>query len=361
MKHILPLLFFMLTLSAVAQPPARRRAEAEKTQRSASQTTPTGSAYRDFPVAPTMPDDAAWRRDMYLSINLTREENAALYYPVTPQEGRMNLFTYLFKLMLRGQVKAYDYKPNRDESFADDQRVSVVDLMERFQIPFEKKGEAVRVLDADIPSDQVKLYYVKTSQYFDQHTATFRSRVTAICPVLQRGSGDDITETDLQFPMFWLKYSDIAPYLAKHVLMASSVNNAATMTTEDFFSTAAYKGDIIKTANLQDRYISEYCPTDEDRQREQRRIEREVVDFQDRVWGRDSVAMAKAAAEKAAADSIAAAQATTKRSSSARRRGTTGTASSADSKETKVKEQKPKTQAPRRSGNASLSVRRQRH
>lgn len=182
--------------------------------------------------------------------------------------------------------------------------------------------------------------------------------MTAICPVLQRGGGDDITDTDLQFPMFWLKYSDIAPYLAKHVLMASSVNNAATMTTEDFFSTAAYKGDIIKTANLQDRYISEYCPTDEDRQREQRRIEREVVDFQDRVWGRDSVAMAKAAAEKAAADSIAAAQ-NTKRTSSARRRGTT--TSSADSKETKVKEQKPKTQAPRRSGNASLSVRRQRH
>lgn len=355
MKHLLPLLLFVLTLSAVAQPPARRRAEAQ--QQRTGTTTPTGSAYRDFPVAPNMPDDAAWRRDIYMSIDLTKEQNAALYYPVTPQNGRMNLFTYLFKMLLRGQAKAYDYRPNRDENFADDQRISVVDIMKRFQIPYEQKGEAVRVLDADIPSDLVKVYYVKVSRYYDQHTATFRSRVTALCPVLQRGSSD-MPDTDLQFPMFWLKYSDIAPYLAKHTLMASSLNNAATMTADDFFSTAAFKGDIIKTANLQDRYISEYCPTDTAQAREQKRIEREMVDFQDRVWGRDSVAMAKAAAEKAIADSIAAANAP-KRTATARRRGTT--TADTEKKDTKVKEQKPKTQAPRRSGNASFSVRRQRH
>ena len=230
--------------------------------------------------------------------------------------------------------------------------------MDRYHIFYESRGEQVRVNDADLPSDEVKLFYIKVSRYYDQHTASFRTAGSALCPVLKRGD-DDFGGTDSQYPMFWVKYSDVAPYLGKLMLMGSNLNNAALISADDFFNTEAYEGDIYKTANLQDRILSNYCHDETQLSKEQKRISKEMADFQDRVYGRDSVAMAKAAAEKAAADSIAAAQATTKRTSSARRRGTT--TSSADSKETKVKEQKPKTQAPRRSGNASLSVRRQRH
>lgn len=50
-----------------------------------------------------MPDDASWRRDVYLSLDLTKDANAVLYYPTTPQaDGRQNLFTFIFKMLLRG-------------------------------------------------------------------------------------------------------------------------------------------------------------------------------------------------------------------------------------------------------------------
>lgn len=352
MKQLLILVLCLTTVAAVAQPPARRRAEAQKKEQT---TTATGSAYRDFPTAPTMPDDASWRRDIYLSLNLTKDANAVLYYPTTPQDGRMNLFTYLFKLLLNGKIKAYDYKLDGNEDFTAANQVKVVDIMDRYHIYYEKKGNAVRVNDADMPSDEVKLYYIKVSRYYDQHTSQFRTAVTAICPVLKRGD-DDFGGTESQYPMFWLKYADIAPHLSKLMLMSSNVNNAATISADDYFTTAAYEGDIYKTTNLQDRILANYCHDDSTLTKEQRRIDREMVDFQDRVWGRDSVAMAKKAAEQAAADSAAVAEKGTKATKTRRALGRrTTTVSAPKTKKTKS----AKSSSTKSKG--TYSVRRQRH
>lgn len=357
MGLLLLLVFCFTTVVAVAQPPARRRTETQKKEQA---KTPTGSAYRDFPTAPAMPDDASWRRDVYLSLNLMKDANAVLYYPTTPQDGRVNLFTYLFKLLLNGKIKAYDYKLDGNEDFTAANQVKVVDIMDRYHIYYEKKGNAVRVNDADIPADEVKLYYIKVSRYFDQHTASFHTAVTAICPVLKRGD-DDFGGTDSQYPMFWLKYSDIAPYLSKLMLMSSNVNNAATISADDYFTTAAYEGDIYKTTNLQDRILANYCRDDSTLTKEQRRIDREMVDFQDRVWGRDSVAMAKKAAEQAAADSLSAAEkgakGTKTRRALGRRTTTVSTSKTKTSKTTKSKTTKSSSSKSK----GTYSVRRQRH
>ncbi len=352
MKHLIILILCLTTISAVAQPPARRKAEDRKKEQA---QTPQGSAYREFPTAPAMPGDASWRRDIYLSLNLMKDANAVLYYPTTPTDGRVNLFTYIFKLLLNGRIKAYDYKLDGNEDFSAKNEVKVKDIMDRYNIYYESKGEAVRVNDADMPSEEVKLYFIKVSRYYDQHTSTFRSAVTAICPVLKRGD-DEFGGSDSQYPMFWLKYSDLAPHLSKLMLMSSNLNNAAMMSADDYFSTAAYEGDIYKTTNLQDRILANYCQDDSALVKEQRRINREMVDFQDRVFGRDSVAMAKAAAEQALADSIAAQEKGTKKRSARHTSGRRSTEAKTP-KQPKVKKARTTSSG---SAGKGYSVRRQR-
>lgn len=360
MKHIIVIMLCLTTLSAVAQPPARRRAEAEKKSQEAM---PRGSAYREFPTAQPMPDDASWRRDLYLSVDLADDANAALYYPTVPTDGRVNLFTYIFKLMLRGQLQAYDYKLDGNEDFSEKNKVKAREILDRYHIFYETNGDRIRVNDADLPSDEVKLYFLKVSRYYDQHTASFRQRVDALCPVLRRG--DEFSGAESQYPMFWIRYADVAPQLGKLMLSSSNLNNAATMSADDYFTTGAYKGDIYKTTNLQDRLLSQYCPTDSAMKKEQRRLEKEMTDFQDRVWGRDSVAMARAAAQKAQADSIAALEKPAARTTRATARRRPAAASKAPAAKTPAAAQKrqrtakPKTSAPSRS--AGFSVRRQRH
>lgn len=356
-------------LATVAQPPARLKQQQSRQEK--TEQTPTASAYREFPTAQPMPEQVAWRRDIYRSIDLSKDANAVLYFPTTPQNGQMNLFTFLFKQLLRGQIKAYDYTIDGNENLTEKNTVKAKELMDRYEIFYESKGDKVRVNDADIPSEQVKMYYLKESVYYDQHTASFRHKVTALCPVLVRGS-DEFGEQALTYPMFWVKYDEIAPQLGKLMLMGSNYNNAAMMSADDYFTMNCYKGDIYKTTNLQDKILSNYCTTDSAMRKEQRRIERQLVDFEDRMWGRDSVAMAKEAAEAAKADSLAALE---KDSAKAlkRRSRTTGrrtsltakaekTSSKSTSKSTKVKKEK-KTRVkstPSRSSRGGYSVRRER-
>lgn len=374
MKKIFALILLICALgqaSEVSAQPPRRRAEQQQKQEQ-QQNSPRGSSYREFPTAQSMPSDAAWRRDLYRTLDLTKDANAVLYYPTTPQDGRENLFTYLFKLLLRKQIKAYDYKLDGNEDFSSKNEVTAKQLMDRYHIFYESKGDKVRVNDADLPSDEVKAYFIKESTYYDQHTASFRSQVTALCPVLKRGDSDFGGEL-AQYPMFWVKMQDVAPYLGKLMLMGSSLNNAATMSADDFFTMKCYKGDIYKAVNLQDRLLSNYCLDDSAMLKEQKRIEKQLTDVQEHVYGRDSAYYARLRADslaQAEADSIAAAGKATRRTSASRRsssassrRTRTSVSSSSSTKAPKQRKQRTssKVSKPKSSSGGGLSVRRQRH
>lgn len=375
MKKIFALILLICALgqaSEVSAQPPRRRAEQQQKQEQ-QQNSPRGSSYREFPTAQSMPSDAAWRRDLYRTLDLTKDANAVLYYPTTPQDGRENLFTYLFKLLLRKQIKAYDYKLDGNEDFSSKNEVTAKQLMDRYHIFYESKGDKVRVNDADLPSDEVKAYFIKESTYYDQHTASFRSQVTALCPVLKRGDSDFGGEL-AQYPMFWVKMQDVAPYLGKLMLMGSSLNNAATMSADDFFTMKCYKGDIYKAVNLQDRLLSNYCLDDSAMLKEQKRIEKQLTDVQEHVYGRDSAYYARLRADslaQAEADSIAAAGKATRRTSasrrsssvSSRRTRTASVSSSSSAKAPKQRKQRASSKAsrPKSSSGGGLSVRRQRH
>ena len=47
---------------------------------------------------------------------------------------------------------------------------------------------------------------------------------------------DDFGDVGNKYPLFWVKYDDLAPFLAKQQLMTSNVNNAAVMSAEDYFT-----------------------------------------------------------------------------------------------------------------------------
>ncbi len=279
-----------MSIAAIAQPPARRKAGAAEQEKKDSSAIAIVKKvpYRDFPTAQPIPENVAWRRDVYRSLDLKKDENATLYFPTTPQAGRVNLFTHLFKLVLRGQIKAYDYKLDGNEDFSADNVVKARELMDRYHIFYEEKDGKIRVNEYDLPSDEVLAYYIKESSYYDQYTGSFHSRVSAICPVLKRGDSDFGAETSN--PMFWLKYDDIKAHLAAFMVTGSNLNNAAMLSADDFFTMNLYKGDIYYVTNLQDRVLSSYCETDSALKVEQERIEKELTDFREHVWKGDSVA-----------------------------------------------------------------------
>ena len=261
----------------------------------------TTRARISFPTALTMSEDVVWRRDIYRELNLEETANAGLYYPVEPQGTEMNLFTYLFKLMLqgpsRGGINVYEYRLDGNEVFTDSARIKPLDFLNNYHIYYERKDGRVRIDNSDIPSAEVKGYYLKESAYYDQATSTFHRKVIALCPILMRE--DDFGEGSAKYPLFWVRYDDVAPYLSKQTIMTSDLNNAATMSMDDYFTTNKYKGKIYKTTNMLGRTLAQYCTTDSAMTAEQLRIEKELKDFEKNIFGDP--------AKKDSLDSIAAA------------------------------------------------------
>lgn len=337
------------TACLYAQPAKRRvtTSNAAAKRGATSKKVESDRAALMFPVKQSMPEDVVWKRDVYRTLDLTKDANAPLYYPVEPRGRQVNLFTYVFHLMLSGRVDAYTYKLDGVESFDKKDKMEVRDVLDRYRIYYEEKDGKFVVESNDVPSAEVTRYYIKESVYLDQRTGTFSTKVTAICPVLMRGA-DDFGGEATPYPLFWLNYDEIAPWLSRLPVMASNLNNVTNMTVDDYFAMNRYDGKIYKTNNMQGLALANYCKTDSAMVKEQKRIEKEIFDFEEGVWGH----MSKEDSIKAAReDSIRIAKEGTKTRKQSARRSSSGGSSS-------VKAPKQKS-----SGGGSaprVSVRRQR-
>ena len=340
----------------MAQPKARLKAQAEAEKK--SETSLSERAKAQYTAQMPAPTDVVWKRDIYRTLDMTKEKNAALYYPVEPLGDRVNLFTLIIRLVADGKVPAYEYRSDGNELFTEDNKYKVTDMLDKFYIYYEEKDGKLTIADSDIPSGEVLSYFIKESSFYDQRTATYTTRVTAICPVLHR-SGDFGSEVT-KYPMFWLNYDEVSPYLGMTPLMTSSYNNVSNMSIDDYFVRSLYEGDIYKTANLQNKLLAQYCPNDTAMKAEQQRIEKELVTFENKLWGIEEPDTTTAVATEKKAE---------KKSVSRRPAARTTTKAKADKQETKTEKKTTSVRTSRQrtapsskstSGGQTLSVRRQR-
>ena len=272
-------------LVAVAQPKARRAQAVKKAQQSSTQLT--RRAQLMFPTAVDMPQEVVWKRDIYREINLEKDANAGLYYPVEPVDKQLNLFTYIFKLALNGYLPIYEFRLDGNDVFTDSAKIKIKTVLDNYHIFYEEKDGKLRVDNSDIPSAEVKMYYLKESAYYDQANSSFHRKVLALCPVMMRE--DDFGGTATKYPLFWVKYSELEPFLSRQTVMTSNLNNAATMSMDDFFTLNRYEGKIYKTNNMLGRTLAQYCKTDSAMNKEQKRIEAELAAFEHNIFGNKEV------------------------------------------------------------------------
>ncbi|MBQ7509661.1 MAG: gliding motility protein GldN [Prevotella sp.] len=317
-RGIISILLFFFTFSvAFAQPKKSRVQQNNNAQQKKDQqqgnTTQGGMTQRMkimYPTAVDMPEDVVWRRDIYREIDLSEEENAGLYDPVEPQGKRLNLFTYVFKLALNGYIPVYEYNLDGNEVLEPSAKVDMKTILDNYHIFYEEQGGKVKVENSDIPSAEVKMYYLKECAYYDQANSSFRIKPIAFCPVMLRE--DDFGGEAAKYPLFWVKYSEVEPYLSRQTVKTSDVNDAAQMNLDDYFTLNKYKGKIYKTANRLGKTLAQIAGSDSTKlSAEQKRIEAELTAFRNNIFGDkqkrdslDSIASADPkqlkAAEKAA-------------------------------------------------------------
>ena len=284
------LLFYLFTFmpfTMAAQPKKSRVQQQTEQKKQQQQSSGQGMTQRmriKYPTALDMPEDVVWRRDIYREINLNDEANAGLYDPVEPVGKQLNLFTYIFKLALNGYIPVYEYRLDGNEVLDATAKVDMKTVLDNYHIWYEEKDGKLKVENSDIPSAEVKMYYLKESAYYDQANSSFHIKPQAICPVMLRE--DDFGGEAAKYPLFWVKYSEVEPYLSRQSVKTSDVNDPAVMNLDDYFTLNKYKGTIYKTANRLGKTLAQIAGNDSTKlTSEQKRIEKELETFRNNIFG----------------------------------------------------------------------------
>lgn len=291
MKHVLvSCVFTILGCFAVHQLSAQETVRERINRRQAAQQNENSVpqlSVRAEKMNETLTQDignARWMREIYRIVDLNKEKNAPLYYPVEPTDDRMNLFTMLFRLLSSESINAYEFLDGR-EVFADKYKIKFKEgLLDRFGILYHQENGRFVVDDSDVPSNEVTAYYVKEAWYFDSHNSVVDVKLLAICPVLYRQ--DDLGASSIPTPLFWVPYESIRPYAARMQIMTSSLNNASLGTVDDFFRRRLYDGEIYKTMNFKNQALVQLYPDEKVRKKEQAKIESQLNSFESNLWAR---------------------------------------------------------------------------
>lgn len=315
--------------------------------------------------------DLSYMREIYRQLDLTKAQNTPLYYPEDVIDGQENLFRIILNLVVDGRIPAYEYLDGR-EVFTDKYKVNVADMLERFGIyaqeakgSTEKKPKFV-IEEADVPTGQVLNYYIIEKWEFDRRSNRMKTRVEAICPVLNR-DGDFGGET--RYPMFWVKFDNIRPYLSQQYVFLDDDNNLARYSLDDYFNLGMYDGEIYKTRNLRNLSMAQMFPDEDDRKHAQDSIDNRLRNYGKNLWVPDrETYLAMKEKEEEAAQALASGDSIPDRTTvtavsddgpkvSARSKKRTSTKKRAP-KKSSDKKPKVKSSPSSQSGSAAKSVRR---
>lgn len=285
---MLSLVWVALSLSAVAQVEnaggIRKRSEKEKNETTKAGVTDRMQGF--FQAKEPHDADLSYMKEVYRRLDLEKGQNAALYYPEDVIDGQENLFRIILRLVVDGKIPAYEYLDGR-EIFTDQYKVNVADMLNRFDIYAQpakgstEKNPKFVIEEADVPTGQVMNYYILEKWVFDRRTNAMKTTVEAICPVLNR-YGDFGGEA--RYPMFWVKFDALRPYLAQQFVFISDDNNMPQYSLDDFFNLGLYDGEIYKTRNLRNLSMAQMYPDEDDMKRAQDSIDNHLKNYGKNLW-----------------------------------------------------------------------------
>ena len=241
-------------------------------------------------------DDIAWSRTVYRVIDMRDKQNFQLYFPTRPNDQYRSLFRVMLDAVANG-INVYkrdprDIKPSwkdvltgyelsrvfaYDES-TENNLLQVDTITEQRSVGVDQYARYIR--------NQLK-FLIQEKIFFDKHTSRMYSKIMAIAPLYALHPDNmDSKESMAYFRnsvICWFAFDELRPYLIRQFVVPKG-NDTERMTFDDFFNQKMYSSYLLGESSTYDRMLLEYAVDEDALRAEQKRIDTELINFEEDLW-----------------------------------------------------------------------------
>ena len=239
-----------------------------------------------IPYAHVREADVMWSTRIWRELDLREKLNLPMYYPIRPSQGYKSLFDVLVGGIQSELITAYAIDPlGIQDDFSSPLSITQVQAIlcnkDSVYTLDLATGELILVIQKDsLASEDVTRYRLKEDWYFDREEARMNVRIIGIAPLKELRADDGVVRG--YSPLFWIYFREARALLAGAPVYLRH-NDTKDLSYDDLFAKRFFHGYIVKSTNVFDRSISDYC-SGIDALVEVESIEEELRQFESDFW-----------------------------------------------------------------------------
>lgn len=230
--------------------------------------------------------DVVWEWRVWRVIDFREKINQVFYYPVQPEQGRVNLFYALEEAINEGKIKVYkddEFKVEEDWATAK-QNLGSVTVITKDTTDIDGTEFQVDV-NVAIPlnTDDIRTLRIKENWFIDKQRSVQDVRIAGFAPIYYQVKEDG--EAPIPIPLFWVRYDDpeVRELLA-NTEVYNPRNDAQRRSYDDIFLKRMFSSYIMReSSRYGSRTISQYT-TGEESLAESDLIRDKIYDLEEDMW-----------------------------------------------------------------------------
>lgn len=229
--------------------------------------------------------DVVWAHRVWRVIDFKEKINQVFFYPVTPDQGRKNLFTILDEALTEGRVRGFETDMFAKEVNWEEMKASLAgsEIISRWDTDIDgNEIETFDTIQTSLSTEDITMLRIKEDWFIDKNRSVEDVRIIGFALIYMQQKEEGTPP--VQMPLAWIRYNDpeVRELLA-NAEVYNMDNDRARRSYDDIFRKRIFSSYVIRESNDFNRRIEDYA-SGIDAWMESQRIEDYLFEMEEDMW-----------------------------------------------------------------------------